>query len=116
MDDLGVELVAIIAALVVGDQREGGAVSDRDYAKAGCEFRHAVAVAHPHLMALADLPQAVEQHAGFGDGQEGAAELAVAFAVAAARLDAPAELFAHHPLAVTEIGLASCRERGGQYV
>src|SRR3546814_13791734 len=37
---------------------------------------------------------------GFGDGQEGAAALAVAFAVAAARLDAPAELFAHHLLAV----------------
>src|SRR3546814_374024 len=61
-----------------------------------------LAVAHPHLMPLAYLPQAVEQHAGFGDRQEGAAEFAVAFAVGAAGFDLSAELLAHHLLAVAD--------------
>src|SRR3546814_20509421 len=49
-----------------------------------------------------DLPQSVEQHARFGDGQEGAAELAVARPVGAARHDLPAELLAHHLLAIAD--------------
>src|SRR3546814_3598846 len=69
------EFRAIIAAFVIGDQREGRAVADRDDAKTGSESGDAVAVAHPHLMALADVPQPVEQHARLGNGQEGAAEL-----------------------------------------
>src|SRR3546814_12525110 len=73
-----------------------------DETETGCELGDAVAVAHPHLMPLADLPQAVEQHAGFGDRQEGAAEFAVAFAVGAAGFDLSAELLAHHLLAVAD--------------
>src|SRR3546814_14759970 len=49
-----------------------------------------------------DLPQSVEQHARFGDGQEGAAELAVARPVGAARIDLPAELLAHDLLAIAD--------------
>src|SRR3546814_2375103 len=60
------EFRAIIAAFVIGDQREGRAVADRDDAKTGSESGDAVAVAHPHLMALADVPQPVEQHARLG--------------------------------------------------
>src|SRR3546814_8935193 len=44
------EFRAIIAAFVIGDQREGRAVADRDDAKTGSESGDAVAVAHPHLM------------------------------------------------------------------
>lgn len=102
VDDLGVELRAIIAAIVVGDQRERRAVADRDDTEAGGELGDAVAVAHPHLVAFADLPQSVEKDAGLGDGQEGAAEFAVALAVGAAGLDPAAELLAHHLLAVAD--------------
>src|SRR3546814_5885383 len=72
-----------------------------------------VLVAHPHLMPLADLPLAVEQHAGFGDRQEGAAGFAVAFAVGAAGFDLSAELLAHHLLAVAdaEAGEAAVEHR-----
>ena len=107
------ELRAVIAAFVVGDQREGGAVADRDDAEAGSEAGNAVAVAHPHLMPLADLPQSVEEHAGFGDGQEGAAEFAVTLTVGAAGLDLTAELLAHHLLAVAdaEDGQAAVEDR-----
>src|SRR3546814_11710188 len=73
-----------------------------DETETGCEWGDAVAVAHPHLMPLADLPQAVEQHAGFGDRQEGAAEFAVAFAVGAAGFDLSAALLAHTLLAVAD--------------
>src|SRR3546814_3792454 len=64
-------------------------------------------------MPLADLPQAVEQHAGFGDRQEGAAEFAVAFAVGAAGFDLSAELLAHPLLAVpdAEDGEAAVQHR-----
>ena len=53
-------------------------------------------------VAFADFPQAVEQHAGFGHGEERAAEFARAFAVRAARFDRAAELVAHHLLAVAD--------------
>jgi hypothetical protein len=43
--------------------------------KPGAKRGHPVAVAHPHLVALAHLHSAVEQRAP-GHGQEGAAELA----------------------------------------
>ena len=53
---LGVELRAIIAALVIGDQREGRALGGRDDTKARRKFGHLVAMAHPHLMPFTDLP------------------------------------------------------------
>src|SRR3546814_15051339 len=75
-----------------------------------------------------DLPQSVEQHARFGDGQEGAAELAVARPVGAARIDLPAELLAHPLLAIADAEdrqaavenrlprarAARCGDRGGR--
>ena len=64
VDDLGVEHQAVVAALLVGDQREGRVLRGADAGKAGRQAGDAVAVAHPHDMALAGLPHAVEQ-AGF---------------------------------------------------
>ena len=57
----------------------------------------AVAVAHPHDVALAGLPDAVEQRALGADGDLGAAELAVV-----AALDLAAELLGHRHLAVAD--------------
>ena len=87
VDDLGVELRSVIAAFVIGDQREGRAIADRDNTKTGGKFGHLVAVAHPHLMSLTNFPQSVEQHAWFGDGQEGAAEFTVALTIGTAGFD-----------------------------
>ena len=102
VDHLGVELGAVIAPLLVGDDRERRAVADRDDAEAGREGGDLVAVAHPHLVALADAPQPVEQGAILGHGEEGAAELAAALAIGAARLDRAAKLVAHDLLAVAD--------------
>ena len=99
--DLGVELGAIIAPLVIGDQGEGGAVAGRHDPEARGEAGDLVAMAHPDLMPLPDLPEAVEQHAAFGNGQIGAAELA-ALAGLVARADLAAELVRHHLLAVAD--------------
>ena len=78
VEHLGVELRAVIAPLVIGDERERSAVAGGDDAEAGGEAGHPVAVAHPHLMPLAHLPQPVEQHAFVGHGEISAAELAAA--------------------------------------
>ena len=59
-------------------------------------------MAHPHLVALADRPQPVEQGAILGHGEEGAAEFAAALALAAAGLDGAAELVGHDLLAVAD--------------
>ena len=101
VEHLGVELRAVIAPLVIGDQREGRPVAGGDDAEALGELRHLVAVAHPHLVPLADVPQAFEQYAGLGHGQEGAAEFA-AFAGFVPRLHLAAQLGGHHLLAVTD--------------
>ena len=60
VDDLRVELHAVKAALVVGDGGEGRALAHTDSAETGRQARHAVAVAHPHLLAPAPLPHAAE--------------------------------------------------------
>ena len=101
VDHLGVELGAVIVPRLVGDDRERRAVADRDDLEPRGEFGDLVAVAHPHLVPLADRPQPVEQGAILGHGQEGAAEFAAAFAVAPP-LDRAAELVAHHLLAVAD--------------
>jgi hypothetical protein len=101
VDDLGVELGAIVAARLVGDDGEGRAVAHRHDLEPGGELRDLVAVAHPHLMALADLPEAVEQRALLGDGEEGAAEFAIPLALVT-RLDPAAELVGHDLLAVAD--------------
>ncbi len=65
--------------------------------KAGRQAGDAVAVAHPHDVALARLPHAVEQRALGADGDLGAAEFAVV-----AAFDLAAELFGHGHLAVAD--------------
>ena len=58
---LGVELHGVELALLVGDGGERRALGDADHLEAGRQPRDAVAVAHPHGVALALLPDAVEQ-------------------------------------------------------
>src|SRR4029453_16050432 len=74
-------------------------VADGDDSEARSELGDLVAVAHPHLVPFADGPQPVEQRAFLGDGDEGAAELALPLALVAG-LDAAAELVTHHLLAI----------------
>ncbi len=101
VDHFGVELRAVELALLVGDHREGRAVADRDDLETGGEAGDLVAVAHPHLVPLADVPEAVEQRAFLGHGEEGAAEFA-AFARLVPGAHFAAELVAHHLLAVAD--------------
>src|SRR5579862_4025660 len=88
---------AVEAALVVGDHGERRAFAHRDDAKAGRQHLDPVAMAHPHLLAAALGPKAVEERALAGDLDEGAAE----FAMIGAR-DPPAELRAHRLLAIAD--------------
>ena len=101
MRDFGMELRPVELPLLVGDHRERRAVADRDDAEARREGGDLVAVAHPHLVPLADLPQAVEQRAILGDGDEGSPEFALPLALVAG-FDPAAELVAHHLLAVAD--------------
>jgi hypothetical protein len=92
---------AVEAARLVGDHGEGRAVAGGDDAEAGGKLGHLVAVAHPHLMPLADIPQAIEQYARLGDGEEGAAEFsALSRLMAGAHL--ATQLVRHHLLAVAD--------------
>src|SRR6185312_10782871 len=70
------------------------------------QLRHAVAVAYPDLLAVARLPDAVEQRRLRLDLDLGAAELAVM-----AALDLAAELVRHRLLAVAD---AEHRHLGGE--
>ncbi len=101
VDDFGVELGAVELARFIRDHRKGRAIAGGDDIEAGGELRDLVAVAHPHLMAITDLPQPVEQRAFGGDGQEGAAKFA-AFAGFMAGPHFAAKLVAHHLLAITD--------------
>ena len=97
VDDLRVELDAVVAAGVVGDRGERGALAAGDDAEAGRQPGHAVAVVHPDRLARAWRPGAMEQlaildHLGVG--------LAVFLVVAEA--DLAAELRAHGLLAVAD--------------
>ena len=56
VDHLGMELCAVVAPRLVGDDRERRAVGHRDDVETGRELRDLVAVAHPHLVPLADRP------------------------------------------------------------
>ena len=94
---LGMELHGVELALLVGDGRERRALGDADHLEAGRQLRDAVAVAHPHGVALALLPHAVEQRGLAGHLQLGAAELAVV-----AAFDAAAHLRHHGLLAVAD--------------
>ena len=74
--DLGVELHGVEAARLVGDDGERRVLAGGDDGEALRQLRDAVAVAHPDLMALADLPDALEERARLLDLDIGAAELA----------------------------------------
>ncbi len=95
--DLGVELHAKDAPAVVGDRGERRALRDRDDAKALRQLHHLVAVAHPDLLARADLEHALEQGAAVDHLDERPAELAVM-----ADLDLAAELGADGLLAIAD--------------
>jgi len=97
VDHLRVELHRIIAALVIGDHRIGRTAARGDGAEAGGELGDMVAMAHPHLVALALAPQPVEQRTLVGDLNECLAELP-----GHSPLDPPAELEVHRLLAVAD--------------
>src|SRR5439155_14732345 len=87
----------VVAPVIVGGDGEGRALAGADDLEARRQLRHAVAMAHPDLLAVARAPQPVEQRAGAGDLDEGAAELAVGRG-----LDLAAELGAQGLLAVAD--------------
>ena len=97
VDDLRVEHQAEEAALLVGGDGIGRAFGRGDDAEALGQRLDPVAVAHPDLVLLAGLPEAVEQHGFAGDLDEGAAELAIV-----GRRDPAAELVRHGLLAVAD--------------
>src|SRR3546814_13922038 len=80
VDDLGMELDAVVFPGVVGDDGEGRAIAGADRAEPIRQPRHAVAVAHPDLLLAARRPATVEQLAVFGHRDEGAPEFAVVVA------------------------------------
>ena len=98
---LGVELGAIIAPLVIGDQRKGRAFGGRDNPETRRKFGDLVAVAHPDLMPLANLPQAVKQHAFLGNLDKRAAEF-TPFTGLVPWPHLAAELVRHHLLAIAD--------------
>ncbi len=95
--DLGMELHAVEAPLVVGDGGEGCALADAHHLESRGQLVDPVAMAHPHLLARALFPQAVEEIAIRGDFEKGAAE----FAVIGGR-DASPQLRAHGLLAIAD--------------
>ena len=95
--DLGVELHAVVMAALVGDRREGRVLAGRDDLEAGRQLGDPVAVAHPDLLAVARLPDPVEQGRCLADLELGAAEFAVVTG-----FDAAAELLGHGLFAVAD--------------
>ena len=92
-----VELGGVEFARLVGDHGDRRVRRGGDDAKAFGEPRHAIAMAHPHRIFFADLPDAVEDCRGRGDVDLGAAELAVM-----AAFDLAAELMRHRLLAIAD--------------
>ncbi len=97
MDDLQVELGGIEVALLVGDHGEGRAVRNAGDGETGRQRGHPVAMAHPHLVALARLPDPLGQRRLVLDLDQCPAELAMVLA-----LDLAAELEGHGLLAVAD--------------
>ena len=105
------ELRGVELALFVGDHGDRRVLRGADDAEALGQLGDAVAVAHPHRIALALLPHALEQRRVLGDQHLGAAELAMM-----AGLDLAAELMRHGLLAVADAqhrhaGVESSRRR-----
>ncbi len=92
-----VELGGVEPARVVGDDGDRRIRRCRHRPEAGRRMGHPVAMAHPHRIALALAPDAVEQCAAVGHLDLGAAELA-----GVAALHFAAELFRHRLLAVAD--------------
>src|SRR5690606_6753062 len=97
MHHLRMELHAVDAPPVIGDGGKGRALADRHDAETLGQFRHPVAMAHPDLVLLAGIPDAVEELAALADLKESAAEFAVM-----AALHLAAELGADGLLAVAD--------------
>ncbi len=95
--DLEVELGGVELARLVGDHGDRRVRRGADHAEALRRLGHAVAVAHPHRIALALAPHPLEQRRILGHRHLGAAELAVV-----AALDRAAELLRHRLLAVAD--------------
>ena len=95
--DFGMKLHAVEFALVVGDHGDRRVGRRASHDKALGQLGDAVAVAHPHRIALADLPDAFGQRGGFGHLDLGAAEFAMV-----AALDLAAELRRHGLFAVAD--------------
>ena len=89
VDHLGVEHRRVVAARFVGGDRVGRVLRHRIDAEALGQPGHAVAVAHPHRIAAALVPDAVEEGRGREDFDLGAAEFR-----GVAALDLAAELLA----------------------
>jgi len=89
------ELHRVKPATFIGDGRKRRALGNSHHLEAGGQARNAVAVAHPHRVAVALAPNAFKQPAVAGDLQLGAAELAMV-----PPLDAAAELGHHGLLAI----------------
>ena len=94
---LKMELRGVELPLLVGDHGDRRVRRRTDHAEALRQARHAVAVAHPHRILFALLPDALEQRRVLGDQHLGAAELAVM-----PGLDLAAELMGHRLLAVAD--------------
>src|SRR5262245_65707496 len=71
------ELHAVELARIVGDRSERRAGRNADGAETGRQARHAIAMAHPHRRAFADLEHAVEERRVVDDLEIGASELAL---------------------------------------
>jgi hypothetical protein len=91
------KLHRIELALFIGNCGKRRAVRHSHHPEAARQRPDTVAMAHPHLVALALRPHSLEQRAVIGDLEKGAAELAMV-----GRLHRPAELRAHHLLAIAD--------------
>ena len=97
VDYLGVKLDTVEATPIVGDGGERCRLGAGDHAEAVRHCSHRVAVAHPHLLARADLPDAIEECARFDDVKVSPPELALGRGD-----DATAQRCAHGLLAVAD--------------
>jgi hypothetical protein len=95
--DLEVELGGVESAGLVGDHGDRRVRRGADHAETRGQRGDAVAVAHPHGIALALAPDALEQRRVLGHQHLGTAELAMVPA-----LDHAAELLRHRLLAVAD--------------
>ncbi len=91
------ELGGVELPRLVGDGREGRALAGGDHPEALGDRRHPIAMAHPHLVALALAPDAVEEGIGGLHLDEGLAELPMVRG-----LHGAAELGAHGLLAIAD--------------